>query len=472
MKKRRKSKPIEITEGSVTVKIYHTPTKTNGTTYPAWTLIYHLHGKKIRQKSAKLGDLTIAGKDACRRIANAQTATLTMTDAQVAEWTSVQAALQVGTIALRRPLSAISVVDAHLETLKILEDKATPQEAARAWRDRNKDILPISTVKLVEEFHAAKKTENCGTRHLDDLENRLKIWTAHFQCNISDITKRDYQEWIRALKVSAQTRLHYHRAVTNLSNYAKTMGYLPESWNELKNIQLGILSQTVIETYTAAQMERILRGALGQIPLLDAVTWTGTNKKSGKSRQITRTITEGDKETFYNLIPFIVTGSFAGLRTAERCRTSWPHFNWETGFIRVTGKRTGGRTTRSSSNRLVPINETTRHWLEPFIPKPNTPEAEALLIGTLTEPTAIDKFSLLCRAVGIDPVENGLRHSYISYRCAEPKADKSDVAKESGNSSTTIDAHYLDLKTPAQAAAWFALRRELAQNITQLKATA
>lgn len=469
-KNRSKQKPIKITEGSVAVKIYHTPVKAGGKIYDSWTLKAYVAGQPIRKRLSDLGKLTEEARNIARRIANAQTATLTMTDAQVAEWSAAKQL--VGTTSTASQTSILSLLQSALETLQILGDKTTPQEAARAWVERHRNILPITTAKLVEEFHTAKKAENCGARHLDDLENRLAIWAAHFQCNIGDLVKRDYQEWIRSLKVSAQTRLHYHRAVTNVCNYAKTMGYLPESWNELKSISLGILSQTVIETYTAAQLEKILRGALGQIPLAPEIKWTGTNKRTGKTRPITRAITEGDKQSFYDLIPFIANGAFGGLRTSERCRTVWPNFNWETGFIHVTGKRTGGRTTRSSSNRLVPINQTLRHWLEPFIPKPNTPQAEALLIGNLTEPTVIDKFSLLCRAVGIEPIENGLRHSYISYRCAEPKADKSEVAKESGNSSATIDAHYLDLKTPAQAAAWFALRREPATNITPLRKSA
>jgi hypothetical protein len=65
------------------------------------------------------------------------------------------------------------------------------------------------------------------------------------------------------------------------------------------------------------------------------------------------------------------------------------------------------------------------------------------------------------RRAGVEPVANGLRHSFISYRVAKIK-DVQQVALEAGNSPQMIFSNYRDVKTrdgklvtPALAAAWF-----------------
>jgi hypothetical protein len=53
--------------------------------------------------------------------------------------------------------------------------------------------------------------------------------------------------------------------------------------------------------------------------------------------------------------------------------------------------------------------------------------------------------------------ENGLRHSFISYRLAILH-DTARVALEAGNSPEVIFGHYRELVTPEQAQAWFNVR--------------
>jgi DNA-binding NarL/FixJ family response regulator len=70
----------------------------------------------------------------------------------------------------------------------------------------------------------------------------------------------------------------------------------------------------------------------------------------------------------------------------------------------------------------------------------------------------------------VDQIDNGARHSFISYRCAEGK-DTSRVADECGNSVGTIKAHYRQLVTAAAAAKYFAIRPEAAaENVTGIEA--
>jgi hypothetical protein len=62
---------------------------------------------------------------------------------------------------------------------------------------------------------------------------------------------------------------------------------------------------------------------------------------------------------------------------------------------------------------------------------------------------------------------NALRHSFISYRLAEIQ-DTAKVALEAGNSPAMIFAHYRELVTPEDAAAWFAVTPKPADNIITL----
>ena len=55
---------------------------------------------------------------------------------------------------------------------------------------------------------------------------------------------------------------------------------------------------------------------------------------------------------------------------------------------------------------------------------------------------------------GVSPVDNGFRHSYISYRLAQIN-DTARVALEAGNSPEVIFQHYRELVGPDEAAAWF-----------------
>ena len=60
--------------------------------------------------------------------------------------------------------------------------------------------------------------------------------------------------------------------------------------------------------------------------------------------------------------------------------------------------------------------------------------------------------------------QNGLRHSYASYRLAEI-CDTNRLALEMGNSAKMIFQHYRELVTPAEAKTWFSLAPDEAANV-------
>jgi hypothetical protein len=69
----------------------------------------------------------------------------------------------------------------------------------------------------------------------------------------------------------------------------------------------------------------------------------------------------------------------------------------------------------------------------------------------------------------VEQIDNGARHSFISYRTAETR-DVARVADECGNSVSTIKNHYRQLVTADAAKKFFAIRpKETADNITNIQ---
>jgi hypothetical protein len=63
--------------------------------------------------------------------------------------------------------------------------------------------------------------------------------------------------------------------------------------------------------------------------------------------------------------------------------------------------------------------------------------------------------------------DNGLRHSFISYRLANIQ-NAAQVALEAGNSPAMVFKHYREIVRPAAALTWFAIAPEQPANIVKL----
>ena len=71
----------------------------------------------------------------------------------------------------------------------------------------------------------------------------------------------------------------------------------------------------------------------------------------------------------------------------------------------------------------------------------------------------VDHMQELFTLAKVDQIDNGARHSFISYRTAETR-DVARVADECGNSVSTIKNHYRQLVTAEAAKKYFAIRPE------------
>ena len=149
----------------------------------------------------------------------------------------------------------------------------------------------------------------------------------------------------------------------------------------------------------------------------------------------------------YNLIaaPVVVAiGAFAGIRSAEIRRLCWEDIKWDRNLIEIVGGKA-----KTAARRLVPLSENLKAWLAPW-------RHETGKIVSLSDYAgALNDIAVKARIPG-GWRQNGLRHSYISYRVALT-GDVARTALESGNSPKMIFRHYREVVDEEAAKAWFAI---------------
>ena len=152
------------------------------------------------------------------------------------------------------------------------------------------------------------------------------------------------------------------------------------------------------------------------------------------------------------LVPVLALGLFAGLRVSEAIEVDLGKITKDTEEFRVNGK---------TGPRLAPCTDSLKVWLfsQPRLRGKAWQQSPRKLVDEMQELFAIVK---------VEQINNGARHSFISYRCAESK-DIARVADECGNSVSTIKAHYRQLVTSAEAARYFAIKpSKKAKNVTPI----
>ena len=161
---------------------------------------------------------------------------------------------------------------------------------------------------------------------------------------------------------------------------------------------------------------------------------------------------------YIELTPCVVLCGFCFMRTSELVREyaaeqvlQWSDILWEDKLIHIRPGVAKG-TKRKSDERYAPLNDTARAWLEPIRQESGD-----------CVPMAQKKFGELWREMtdkaGVSRIDNGLRHSAISYSlAANPEHGVALTSQWAGNSEKTVRKHYLHLLKPDQGKAWFAVK--------------
>jgi integrase len=310
-------------------------------------------------------------------------------------------------------------------------------EAVAFFTKRNPATRPRKTVpEVVAELIAAKEADGAGAVYLRDMKRRLDRFAEAFQCALLDLTAPDLNAFLRNVG-SGRNRNNYRSLIGTLFKYAVTAGYLSKDHIDFKDsVARASEGQMEIEIFTPEQM----------VKLLDAAQVNANDLEPGWNTRYA---------TNQGLLPFLLLGGFAGLRTAEIQRQLWSDINLERGFIRVTAAK--GNT---AQKRLVPISDNLRQWLIPCM------RQDGLCCEYGRLPEAIARLS---KRSGVAWKHNALRHSFISYKVALTQ-NIPQVSLEAGNSVGMVNRHYREIVRPDEAKAWFAISPQISENVVPMGA--
>ena len=416
--------PVEVKQGNVTLKIYKgTNTKKDKDkkekTYDEFKLVYY--GADGNRKFETFGDYA----DAKTRADNVK-ASLSAGDVQVFTLTPedklvyLRALDTVKATGLPLDIATAQFAEAH----KRLAGRSL-LEAVDFFVKRHRTKVSDKTVAdVVEELKAAKKNDGAAKVYLNDLDTRLGRFATSFRCQLGSLGAVEINAFLRGLeKCGGRSRNNYRAAIATLFKFAEGQTYLPKDHIDFDDVAKAKEREFDIEIFTPQEMVKLLLAAqvnAGDLP-------NGYNRRYAEGQ---------------GLLPLLVLGGFAGLRTAEISRQRWSDISLERGFIRVTAAK--GNT---AQKRLVPISDNLKQWLLMFR------RGEGLCCDLGWPEKAIGG---LAKRAGVEWKHNALRHSFISYRVAQTQ-DVAKVSLEAGNSPKMIHRHYRELVTPEEATTWFSL---------------
>jgi integrase len=138
-----------------------------------------------------------------------------------------------------------------------------------------------------------------------------------------------------------------------------------------------------------------------------------------------------------DVVPMLAIGAFAGLREAEIQRLDWSEVDLARGHIEVKASKA-----KSAKRRIVPIQSNLAAWLAP----------DGGMNGRVVPKGARRKLAHVRKAANLSRwPNNGLRHSFASYRLAAIH-DAPRVAMELGHTSPQmLYSTYRELVLPSEA---------------------
>ena len=402
-----KKEPLEtITIKGASVAIYWTPSKKSGREYPGHTLSYTEAGKRKRTFVTDFEKAKSDAKSIARQLSEGTGHTHSLSHGEVADYTTALQILRKHPgVTLGQALSEWAAAS------KILDGGSIISACEHFTRFQKKKAIPRITVSTaVKDFLAAKERAGVSKRYTDQLKYRLKPFTKRFRCDVASITTSDLQSFLDDTRLSPRTRINYRESIQTLFNHLRRHGFLPrEESTEAEHLDRPKATPTDIGIYTPENIQRVLDYTL---PAKNNLASIG-----------------------------IALGAFAGLRSAEIHRLSWSDIGEKYITIKPLTAKTGSR-------RIIPILDPLKAVID------IVGRGKGAIHDYKNETHLCGQISAAFSGVGIEPIHNGLRHSFCSYRLAQIK-NAAQVSLEAGNSPKTLFKHYAELVTEEQATAWF-----------------
>jgi integrase len=261
----------------------------------------------------------------------------------------------------------------------------------------------MTVSQLADEVLAAKRKDGMSQDYLSDLKLRLVRFCQDFgNHSIASVTIEEVDNWLRNLPGSPKSRSNYRANVGVLFSYAFKRRMIDH--NPVPFTARPKLVDRPPEIFTVDELHALLETAAKLEP---------------------------------DVLPMLAIGAFAGLREAEIQRLDWSEVDLTRGHIEVKAAKA-----KSARRRIVPIQPNLALWLQPYTG----------ITGAVVPAGARRKLARVREAAKLASwPNNGLRHSFASYRLAAIH-DAPRVASELGHTSPQmLYSTYRELVLPTHA---------------------
>jgi integrase len=288
---------------------------------------------------------------------------------------------------------------------KLAEYGKTLSDAATFLVDHLERVrrCKITVAQLAEEVLEAKRKDGLSEKYLKMLRLYFKSFSQNFGNRlIADITIEELDAWLRHLPFAPKTRADYRTNIGVLFSYAAKRRMIDH--NPVAFTARPKLIDKAPEIFKVDELRALLETAAASQP---------------------------------DVLPMLAVGAFAGLRDAEIRRLHWSEVDLARNHIEVTAAKA-----KSARRRIVPIQPNLAAWLRPY----------SGAVGNVVPVGERDKLDRVRKAAGLVRwPNNGLRHSFASYRLAAIH-DGPRVAMELGHTSPQmLFSTYRELVLPEEA---------------------
>jgi integrase len=269
-----------------------------------------------------------------------------------------------------------------------------------------------TVAQLADEMIEAKRRDGRSKVYLADLRQRLGRFCQDFgQRPIAGITVDELDNWLRGLPGSPQSRANYRTILGSLFSYATRRRMLDT--NPVLHTAKPKLIDNPPEIFAVHELRGLLEAATRVEP---------------------------------SVVPMLAIGAFAGLRDAEIKRLDWSEVDLARGHIEVKAAKS-----KSARRRIVPIQPNLASWLRSY----NGRQRQVVPANWRRKIAKVRKAAVLTRWPN-----NGLRHSFASYRLAAIH-DAPRVASELGHTSPQmLYSTYRELVLPEEAERYWKIAPE------------
>ncbi|MDQ3135793.1 MAG: hypothetical protein M3Q76_13510 [Acidobacteriota bacterium] len=402
---------MSIKRGSCTVKIYE-ERKPAGRYY---RVIFHIGGKRHRVNFKTLQKAVEHAEQKAAEMSRGDADALQLTGRDRLIYARATNALSGFNVAVD------TAAEEYKAARELMKGVGLIDAATFYQLHHGEQLTRKSVADAVDEMIAKIQRNLVGGLQLAQLRYRLGALKNAFQCDLNALTPDDLARFFEALQLGPRSHNNFLRAARSFFAYAQKHGWLPKESDLLARVEKRREKSAPVEIFSPAEMAALLASAPPE------------------------------------LRPCLALGAFAGLRSEEILRLEWSDVDRRPGFVEIAADKA-----KTPTRRLVPIADNLALWLA-LAPR------EHSRIWRHSKPWFFESIRRAATAAKLCWRQNGLRHSFITYRLAEIH-DVNRVAIEAGNSPKMIFEHYRELATPDEGKNWFAIQPNEPVNVVPMHA--